>query len=157
MLPPRGFFAHSVHIKFASPKVVQLSLHFFHVILLMRSVAPLRRLIDRWGREERKKPSSQRESNQGTHDPKSDVLPLELPSPDLPPPGWWSRILESKLNFLERGCSPAVEHMPCNQEAIGLNPTRCWACFLLSTFSFKWSIPNQVPQRGASPLVLWRL
>ena len=37
------------------------------------------------------------------------------------------------------GCGTAVEHMPHNQEVVGLNPAGCWAFF----FFF---LPNQVSQ-----------
>ena len=53
---------------------------------------------------------------------------------------------------LGHGCSTAVDHMPRNQEVVGVDAAGYWAFFLLSfpTFLQQWSVLNQVPQGGAS-------
>ena len=59
-------------------------------------------------------------------------------------------------DIIKRLCSTVVEHMPHNQEVVHLSPARCWAFFLLlsfSTFLHQWSVLNQVPQGGASLIV----
>ena len=58
-----------------------------------------------------------------------------------------------EFELLGLGCSPAVEHMPHNQEIVGLNPAGCWAFSSSSNFPtllHQWSVLKHAPQGGAS-------
>ena len=49
--------------------------------------------------------------------------------------------LQLALRRLKMSWAAAVEHMPRYQEIVGSNPTRCWAFFSSSIYSY-WSVLN---------------
>ena len=71
---------------------------------------------------------------------------------------WANWLLLYLLGYRGRGCSPAVEHMPCNLEVVGLNPAGCWAFFFFflsfPTFLHQRSVLSQV-SLGSVSLPVW--